>query len=118
MLETAENNHNKMDSRGIFNVSANPSQSTIPFHRRCGNHSHKIRRTTWFPGGRTESQWLLRRYAEIQIFAESECFEAAADVIYAHPNLGMGLAFAEVSLKSGTILRQWLLKASDAPKQI
>jgi hypothetical protein len=53
----------------------------------------------------------------IKIFAESECFEAGAKVIYAYPNLGMGLAFKEVSLKSGTILRQWLLKASEAPKQ-
>ena len=50
----------------------------------------------------------------IKIFAESECFEAAAEVIYAHPNLGMGLAFEEISLKSGTILRPWLLKASEA----
>jgi hypothetical protein len=47
-----------------------------------------------------------------KIFAESECFEANAKVIYAHPNLGMGLAFEQVSLKSQTLLRQWLLKAS------
>jgi PilZ domain len=52
----------------------------------------------------------------IKIFAESECFEATARVIYAHPNLGMGLAFEQVSLKSGQLLRQWLLKASDAAK--
>ena len=47
-----------------------------------------------------------------KIFAESECFEANAKVIYAHPNLGMGLAFEGVSLKSQTLLREWLLKAS------
>jgi hypothetical protein len=52
----------------------------------------------------------------ITIFAESECFEATAKVIYAHPNLGMGLAFQGVSLKNGELLRQWLLKASDAAK--
>jgi len=52
----------------------------------------------------------------IKIFAESECFEATARVIYSHPNLGMGLAFQQVSLKSGQLLRQWLLKASDAAK--
>ena len=46
----------------------------------------------------------------IKIFAESECFEATARVIYAHPNLGMGLAFEQVSLKCGQLLRQWLLK--------
>jgi PilZ domain len=51
----------------------------------------------------------------IKIFAESECFEANSKVIYAHPNLGMGLAFEQVSLKSGTLLRQWLLKASETP---
>jgi hypothetical protein len=53
----------------------------------------------------------------IKVFAESECFEANANVIYAHPNLGMGLAFKEVSLKSGALLRQWLLKAGETPKQ-
>ena len=46
----------------------------------------------------------------IKIFAASECFEAKAKVIYAHQNMGMGLAFQEVSLKSGNVLRQWLLK--------
>jgi PilZ domain-containing protein len=48
----------------------------------------------------------------IKIFAESECFEATAKVIYAHPNLGMGLAFQGVSLKNGELLRQWLKRAS------
>jgi hypothetical protein len=54
----------------------------------------------------------------IRIFAESECFEANAKVIYAHPNLGMGLAFEKVSLKSQTLLRQWLLKASEVPERL
>ena len=49
----------------------------------------------------------------IKIFAESECFDASAKVIYDHPNLGMGLAFQEVSLKSGTLLRRWLMKAGE-----
>jgi hypothetical protein len=52
----------------------------------------------------------------MKVSAESECFEATARVIYAHPNLGMGLAFEQVALKSGQLLRQWLLKASDAAK--
>jgi PilZ domain len=52
----------------------------------------------------------------IKIFAESECFMATAKVIYAHSNLGMGLAFEELSLKSGTILRRWLLEAEALPK--
>jgi hypothetical protein len=54
----------------------------------------------------------------IKIFAESECFEANAMVIYAHPNLGMGLAFEQVSLKSQTLLSQWLLKASGEPEHL
>jgi hypothetical protein len=40
----------------------------------------------------------------IKIFAESDCFEATAKAIYTHPNLGMGLAFQEVSIKSGGTL--------------
>lgn len=54
----------------------------------------------------------------IKIYAESECFEANAKVIYAHPNLGMGLAFEQVSLKSQTLLRQWLLQASAEPERL
>jgi hypothetical protein len=53
----------------------------------------------------------------IKIFADSECFEANARVIYAHPNLGMGLAFKEVSIESGALLRQWLLKAGETIKR-
>jgi hypothetical protein len=54
----------------------------------------------------------------IKIFAESECFEANAKVIYAHPNLGIGLAFEKVSLTSGALLRQWLLKAGGEPDRL
>ena len=50
----------------------------------------------------------------IKIFAESDCFEATAKVIYTHSNLGMGLAFQEVSIKSGALLRGWLVKASES----
>lgn len=46
----------------------------------------------------------------IRIFAEPDCFEATAKVIYTHSNLGMGLAFQEVSIKSGALLRGWLVK--------
>ncbi|MEY2603981.1 MAG: hypothetical protein QOH31_1770, partial [Verrucomicrobiota bacterium] len=53
-----------------------------------------------------------------KIFAESECCEANAKVIYAHPNLGMGLAFEQLSLKSQMLLRQWLLKASGEPERL
>lgn len=50
----------------------------------------------------------------VKIFAESECFEATASVIYAHQGLGMGLAFQDVSLKSGVLLRRWLEKAGQS----
>jgi len=52
----------------------------------------------------------------IKIFAESECFAATAKVVYELPNSAMGLAFEELSVKSGAILRQWLLKASGGPE--
>jgi len=52
------------------------------------------------------------REVSIKIFAESEWFAATAKVVYELPNSAMGLAFEEVSLKSGKILRQWLIKAS------
>jgi hypothetical protein len=56
------------------------------------------------------------REVSIKIFAESEWFAATAKVVYELPNSAMGLAFDEVSLKSGAILRQWLLKASGGPE--
>jgi hypothetical protein len=34
-----------------------------------------------------------------------------AKVIYTHRNRGMGLIFQELSLQSGNLLRQWLLKS-------
>jgi hypothetical protein len=43
----------------------------------------------------------------IKIFTESEWFAANAKVVYELPNSAMGLAFDEVSLMSGAILRQW-----------
>jgi PilZ domain len=58
------------------------------------------------------------REVSIKIFAESEWFAATAKVVYELPNSAMGLAFDEVSLKSGAILRQWLLKASGGPERI
>jgi hypothetical protein len=47
----------------------------------------------------------------VKIFSESEVFEAKAEVLYAHPNLGMGLVYREVSLQSSGVLRKWLEKA-------
>ena len=50
----------------------------------------------------------------LKIFADSECFEVTAGVIYAHQGIGMGLAFQDVSLKSATLLRRWLQKAGES----
>ena len=47
----------------------------------------------------------------LKIVSESEVFDATARVLYARPNLGMGLVFQDVSLRSGAVLRQWLLAA-------
>jgi hypothetical protein len=59
----------------------------------------------------------IGREVSIKIFAESECFAATAKVVYVLPNSGMGLTFEEVSLKSQTLLREWLLKASGRPER-
>ena len=47
----------------------------------------------------------------LKITAGSEVFEATAKVLYAHANLGMGMVFQDVSLRSGTVLRAWLRAA-------
>ena len=47
----------------------------------------------------------------LKIFSESEVFDATAKVLYAHPNLGMGQVFQEVSLRSDAVLREWLRAA-------
>lgn len=47
----------------------------------------------------------------LKIISESEVFEATARVLYAHPNLGMGLMFEDISLRSGVVLRDWLRAA-------
>ena len=47
----------------------------------------------------------------LKIVSESQVFEATARVLYAHPNLGMGLMFEDISLRSGVVLREWLRAA-------
>jgi PilZ domain len=48
---------------------------------------------------------------QIKIFGPHDYFEASAIVIYAHPNVGMGLAFREVKPGFGAVLQKWLLQA-------
>jgi PilZ domain len=56
------------------------------------------------------------REVSIKIFAESEWFAANAKVVYELPNSAMGLVVRRSIVKSGAILRQWLLKASGGPE--
>ncbi len=48
---------------------------------------------------------------QIKILGPHDYFEASATVIYAHPNLGMGLAFREVQPGFLPVLQKWLLQA-------
>jgi len=50
----------------------------------------------------------------VKIFTEAETFEATANVVYSHPNLGVGLAFQDVSQHSLPALQNWLTKAMSA----
>jgi hypothetical protein len=47
----------------------------------------------------------------LKILTQSECFDTMAKVIYTHRNRGMGLIFQELSLQSGNLLRQWILRS-------
>ena len=47
----------------------------------------------------------------IKIFAESEYFDGPAKIVYVRENVGMGLAFEEVSQRNGKLVRDWLSRA-------
>lgn len=47
----------------------------------------------------------------IKIYTDAEFFEAQALVMYAEPNLGMGVKFTEVKPHFLTVLEHWLLRA-------
>jgi PilZ domain len=53
----------------------------------------------------------------LKVFGADEFFEANATVIYAHPRLGMGLAFHDVKPHFLVILRKWLLLAMQDRKE-
>lgn len=61
-----------------------------------------------FPGGTV---------VRLKIISGSEVFDATAKVLYAHANLGMGVMFQDVSLRSGTVLREWLRAAKAAEEK-
>jgi PilZ domain len=47
----------------------------------------------------------------IKVFTETAFFETSANVVYSHPNLGIGVTFRDVSPHFLPILRKWLLEA-------
>jgi hypothetical protein len=47
----------------------------------------------------------------VKIFKEADSFDASATVVYSHPNLGVGLAFQDVSQDSQLALQKWLARA-------
>ena len=49
----------------------------------------------------------------IRIFANGQCFEAKASVLYSKPNLGMGVAFREVTANNQAVLHEWLQQSLD-----
>src|SRR5258708_6614513 len=50
----------------------------------------------------------------VKIFAGADSFEAAATVVYSHPNLGLGVVFQDASQASLATLQKWLLEAMGA----
>ncbi len=49
----------------------------------------------------------------IKINAGGHCFEAKASVLYAQPNLGLGVVFREVQPSNQAILHSWLQQSLD-----
>jgi hypothetical protein len=47
----------------------------------------------------------------VKIFTKAEFFEAPGTVAYAHPNLGMGVAFHDIKPFFQSVLKKWLLTA-------
>jgi len=47
----------------------------------------------------------------VKIFTQADFFETAANVVYSHPNTGIGLAFHDVSKHFLPTLQKWLLEA-------
>ena len=47
----------------------------------------------------------------VKIFSGNDFFEAPAKVVYAHPNLGMGVEFHDVKPFFQNVLKKWVLAA-------
>ncbi len=50
-------------------------------------------------------------YVFVEIFTDTDFFEAGANVLYSHANLGMGLGFRDVKPHFLRTLQKWLLQA-------
>lgn len=53
----------------------------------------------------------VRTRVTVKILSESTLFEATGSVIYAKPDVGMGVAFRSVKPQFMPVLHEWLLKA-------
>jgi hypothetical protein len=54
----------------------------------------------------------------VKIFSETDYFESSATVVYSQPELGMAIAFREVSHHFTPTLHKWLLEAMQAASEI
>jgi hypothetical protein len=54
----------------------------------------------------------------VKIFSETDYFESSGSVVYSQPNLGMALAFREVSHHFMPTLHKWLLEAMHGASEI
>lgn len=54
----------------------------------------------------------------VKIFGPFDYFEAPSTVIYAHPLLGMGVAFRHINPSCQRVLHKWLLAAMQAKEQL
>lgn len=52
----------------------------------------------------------------VKLFGPYDYFEAPATVVYAHPLLGMGVAFRHINLNCHAVLHKWLLAAMQERK--
>jgi len=50
----------------------------------------------------------------VKIYSEGKFFEATGMVVYAQPNLGIGVSFQNIRPQFRSVLKQWLLAAAVA----
>lgn len=50
----------------------------------------------------------------VKINSGGRCMEASGKVVYAAPNLGIGVSFHDVNVHSSIVLKEWLVQAAQA----